>query len=310
MDQASSLRKLVNAKNSQIKEQISIQRSSAADNFSVPRVIAVTSGKGGVGKTNIVGNLAIAFTRLGKKVLILDADLGLANIDIIFGLRPKYNIGHVISGEKQLSEIWVETPEGVKIIPAGSGFSNLTRLTEGEKLNLLGEFETLDDSVDIVLIDTGAGISSNVIYFNLAAEECIVVSTFEPTSITDAYALMKVMSTQHGLNRFKLLVNMVENVDDAKSVYSSLSQAAERFLSGVVVEYIGYIPIDENLRKAVISRKTVMNLFPDAASSKMFIKLGRALVSSPRRFDSDGNIKFFLKRFIDYKTEQTNKNKL
>ena len=306
MDQASSLRKLVNAETSRIKEQVSVRRSSANDNFSVPRVIAVTSGKGGVGKTNIVGNLAIAFTRLGKKVLVFDADLGLANIDIIFGLRPKYNIGHVISGEKQLSEIIVVTHEGIRIVPAGSGFANLTRLTEGEKLNLLGEFEMLNNSVDIMLVDTGAGISSNVIYFNLAAEECIVVATLEPTSITDAYAVMKVLSTQHGLKRFKLLVNMVKNENDAKSLYSSLSQAADRFLSGVVVEYVGYIPIDEDLKEAVINRQTVMNLFPDAVSSKMFAKLGNDLLASPRRFDSDGNIKFFLRRFIDYKTEQTN----
>jgi flagellar biosynthesis protein FlhG len=276
--------------------------------FDFPRVIAVTSGKGGVGKTNIVGNLAIAFARMGKKILIIDADLGLANIDIIFNLRPRYNISHVINGEKQLSEVWVETPEKIKIIPAGSGFNNLTHLTEGQKLNLMGEFEALDDSVDIVLIDTGAGISSNVIYFNLAAEECIIVSTFEPTSITDAYAMMKVMFTQHGSRRFKLLVNMVKNADDAKSVYASLSRAAERFLKGVVVEYIGYIPADDYLSKAVIQRNTVMNLFPNAVSSKMFARLGRSLALSPRHPESDGNIQFFLKRFLDYKTEQTNTN--
>lgn len=277
------------------------------DASNCPRVIAVTSGKGGVGKTNIVGNLAIAFARLGKRILILDADLGLANIDIIFNLHPRYNISHVINGEKQLSEIVIETAEGIKIIPAGSGFNDLTHLTEGQKLNLMGEFEALDDSVDIVLIDTGAGISSNVIYFNLAAEECIVVSTFEPTSITDAYAMMKVMFTQHGSRRFKLLVNMVSNAEDAKSVYSSLSRAAERFLKGVVVEYLGYIPADEYLKKAVIHRGTVMNLFPNAVSSKMFAKLGRSLASSPRQPQSDGNMRFFLKRFLDYKMEKATK---
>ncbi len=308
MDQASSLRKLVNARKSRIKSGMSVPRSTATDKFEFPRVIAVTSGKGGVGKTNIVGNLAIAFAQMGKRTLILDADLGLANVDILFDLRPKYNISHVINGEQHLSDIVVETPEKVKIIPGGSGFNNLTHLTEGQKLNLMGEFEALDDSVDIVLIDTGAGISSNVIYFNLAAEECIVVSTFEPTSITDAYAMMKVMATQHGSRRFKLLVNMVNNAEDAKSVYSSLSRAAERFLKGVVVEYIGYIPADDCLRQAVINRGTVMNLFPNAISSKMFAKLGRSLALSPRRSQSDGNIKFFLKRFLDYKTEQTNTN--
>lgn len=308
MDQASSLRKLVNARKARMKSGGPVSRSKMADPFDFPRVIAVTSGKGGVGKTNIVGNLAIAFARMGKKILIIDADLGLANMDIIFNLRPKYNISHVINGEKQLSEVLIETPEKIKIIPAGSGFNSLTHLTEGQKLNLMGEFEALDDSIDIVLIDTGAGISSNVLYFNLAAEECIVVSTFEPTSITDAYAMMKVMFTQHGSRRFKLLVNMVKNEDDAKSVYASLSRAAERFLKGVVLEYIGYIPADDYLREAVIQRNTVMNLFPNSVSSKMFTRLGRSLVLSPRYPQSDGNIQFFLKRFLDYKTEQTNTN--
>ena len=265
-----------------------------------PRVIAVTSGKGGVGKTNIVGNLAVGFARLGQKVLIIDADLGLANIDIIFGLRPPYNIGHVIAGEKRLSEVVVKTPHGIGIVPAGSGFANLTALTEGEKLNLLSEFEAYDEEVDVVLIDTGAGVSSNVIYFNLAADECIIVASYEPTSITDAYAMMKVMSTEHGTRHFKLLVNMVKDSKEAKSVYASLNQAADRFLGGVVIEYLGYIPRDENLRQAVLRRGTVMDLFPDSAASRMFRQVAGSIHASPRRQDSEGNIKFFLKRMIAF----------
>lgn len=294
MDQASSLRKIIKERTSEAKKRLNSSRETA------PRVIAVTSGKGGVGKTNIVGNLAMGFTKLGLKVLILDADLGLANIDIIFGLYPEFNIGHVISGEKELKEVIVTTSHGIKIIPAGSGFSSLTTLTEGEKLNLLGEFENYDDDVDIVLIDTGAGVSSNVIYFNLAADECILVASFEPTSITDAYAMMKVMSTEHGTKHFKLLVNMVKDSQEAKKVYASLSQAADRFLGGVVVEYLGYVPRDDRLRDAVLRRRTVMELFPEAASSRMFDRIARTVLASPRRFESEGNIKFFLKRFMAY----------
>ncbi len=302
MDQANSLRKIVHTRSSQLKRQINSQGLSHKNTLYAPRVIAVTSGKGGVGKTNIVGNLALAFARLGKKVLVFDADLGLANIDIIFGLNPVYNMGHVINGEKELRDIMIEGPEGIRIIPAGSGLSDLTRLTEGQKLNLLSEFDALDEVLDIFLIDTGAGISSNVIYFNLAADECIVVATDEPTSITDAYAMIKVMAQKHGAKYIKLLINMVRDAKQAKSVYLNLNQAVDRFLNGVVIEYIGYVPGDDLLKKAVIHQKTVMELFPSAISSQRFNKLATDLLKAPRRFDSDGNIKFFLKRFIDYRS--------
>lgn len=302
MDQATSLRKIVDKKASEIKKQVSVSTSHRIIGEGSPRVIAVTSGKGGVGKTNIVGNLAIAFTRLGKKVLVLDADLGLANIDIIFGVHPVYNIGHVLSGEKELSEIIVEGPEGIKIIPAGSGFIDLTHLTEGQKLNLLSEFDELDDVLDIFLIDTGAGISSNVIYFNLAADECIIVATSEPTSVTDAYAMMKVMFQHHGTKYFKLLVNMVKNAGEAKLVHLNLSQVSDRFLNGVMIDYVGYIPSDDLVKIAVQNRRTFMDLYPTATLSKKFEQIAVSILEAPRRSDSNGNIKFFLKRFIDYKT--------
>ncbi len=305
MDQANSLRKIVSTRSSQLKRQISSQGLSYKNSPCAPRVIAVTSGKGGVGKTNIVGNLALAFARLGKKVLVFDADLGLANIDIIFGLNPVYNMGHVINGEKELGDIMIDGPEGISIIPAGSGLSDLTRLTEGQKLNLLSEFDSLDEFLDIFLIDTGAGISSNVLYFNIAADECIVVATDEPTSITDAYAMIKVMAQKHGVKYIKLLVNMVKDAKHAKSVFLNLNQAVDRFLDEVMIEYIGYVPGDDFLKKAVIHQKTVMELFPSAISSKSFNKLASDLLRAPRRYASDGNIKFFLKRFIDYRSSET-----
>lgn len=178
----------------------------------------MTSGKGGVGKTNLVANMAVCLSQKGKRVVIIDADVGLANIDIIFNLRPEYNIRHVISSEKTLNQVMVESKHGIKILPGGSGFSDLTQLSEGEKLNLLSEFETLSDQADIIFVDTGAGISSNVLYFNSACDECVIVATKEPTSITDAYAMMKVMSKDYGTKHFKLIVNMVDSEADAKSV--------------------------------------------------------------------------------------------
>jgi flagellar biosynthesis protein FlhG len=161
-----------------------------------PRVISITSGKGGVGKTNVVANLAFAFTRMGRKVLVLDADLGLANIDILLGLTPQYTIEHFLRGEKSLSEIMTKGPGGMSILPASSGVYELVNLNEAEKLFLLNEVDLIADQIDLLLIDTGAGISSNVLYFNTAAQESIVIATPEPTSITDAYALIKVLATR------------------------------------------------------------------------------------------------------------------
>nr|WP_303649917.1 MinD/ParA family protein [Desulfobotulus pelophilus] len=262
-----------------------------------PRVIAVSSGKGGVGKTNLVGNLARAFADMGKEVLILDADLGLANIDILFGIRPPFHIGHVLSGERSLHEVMVSPADRIRIIPAGSGTSGLTHLTEGQKLTLLGEFESADLAADVVLIDTGAGISKNVLYFNLAADECLLVATPEPTSITDAYAMMKVMTSEHGARHFKLVVNMVNSVKEAKQVFLTLNQAAERFLTGAVLEYAGHIVFDPVLRKSVQERKTVLTAYPDAECSKQIRNLAKVLMNAPRRHDTEGSIKLFFKRF-------------
>ena len=296
MDQADGLRQMVRKKGHDMGGSRNLRGSTEKSSFT--RVISVTSGKGGVGKTNIVGNLAIAFRRLGKKVLVLDGDLGLANIDIIFGLSPAYNIRHVINGEKNLGEVIVGGPEEIQIIPAGSGVQDLVHLTQGQKLNLLNEFDALEEDFDIFLIDTGAGISSNVIYFSIAADERIVVATSEPTSITDAYALIKVMFTKHGTNTFKLLVNMVDNGEEAKSVFENLSNAIVRFLKGISLEYIGFIPRDGNLERAVKQQSTVMRRYPESNSSKEFSELARRLLASSSNAVQDGNIKFFWKKLI------------
>ncbi|MBW1739618.1 MAG: MinD/ParA family protein [Deltaproteobacteria bacterium] len=297
MDQANGLRQLVRKKAYDMNGvKGGVKKYAVGSSF--PRVLAVTSGKGGVGKTNIVGNLALAFRRLGKRVLILDGDLGLANIDIIFSLNPAYNIKHVISGEKDLSEVIVEGPEEIRIIPAGSGLQELVHLTDGQKLNLLNEFDSLNEDFDIFLIDTGAGISSNIIYFNLAAQERIVVATCEPSSITDAYALMKVMFTQHGTRSFKLLVNMVNHAEEAKSVFRNLSNAVVRFLSDISLEYIGFIPRDDNFQRAVRQQCTVMQCYPESKSSKGFCELAQRLLACSANTPSDGNIKFFWKKLM------------
>lgn len=171
-------------------------------------------------------------------------------------------------------------------------------LSQGEKLNLLNEFDRLDEAFDIFLIDTGAGISSNIMYFNMASEERIVVVTSEPTSITDAYALMKVLFKKYGTNTFKLLVNMVESTRDAKSVFLNLSNAVEHFLSDISLEYLGFVPKDENVARAVKQQRAVIECYPESASSKEFHELACRLLASSKDMASDGNIKFFWRKLI------------
>ena len=291
MDQAKGLRQI--AKTHALARRKELMTSNAKK---FPRVIAVTSGKGGVGKTNIVGNLAVAMSRNGKRVVIIDADVGLANIDIVFNLRPEYNIRHVVNSEKTLDQVMVKTHHGIGIVPGGSGFADLTQMNEGEKLTLLAEFETLADQADIIFLDTGAGISSNVLYFNAASDECMVVATTEPTSITDAYALMKVMSQKHGTRYFKLIVNMVDSEKDAKRVYASLSNALNKFLKNVVLEYTGYIPFDRQLQKAVLKRGLLLDEFPDSTAARALEKIAVTLSNSQDRNHSQGNLTFFMDR--------------
>lgn len=306
MDQATNLRTMLKAESGKIHQLRRSGKNRSLSASATPRVIAVTSGKGGVGKTNIVGNLAIACQRMGKRILIFDADLGLANIDIIFGINPKYTIAEVIRGEKELSQIIIAGPEGVSLIPASSGIQELAQLEEGHKINLLNEFDRLNDRYDIVLIDTGAGISSNVIYFNIAAQERIVVLTPEPTSITDAYALMKVMYNQHKTDNFYLLVNMAPNEQKAKSVYRHLCNVVARFMGNISIDYAGFIPVDNRLPEAVRRREPVNCCYPDAPSSQSFNTLARYLLSRKPERSNDGNIKFFWQKLMAGVTDEDN----
>ena len=298
MDQATRLRNMVKTESDKIHRLKKGGRDTASPGDGSPSVITISSGKGGVGKTNVTVNLAVACQRLGKRVLIFDADLGLANIDIIFGLNPRYTIEDIVSGGEELSRIIVEGPEGVNVIPASSGVQELTQLTEGQKMNLLNEFDSLDSMFDILLIDTGAGISSNVIYFNLAAEERIVVVTPEPTSVIDAYALIKVMHQEHGADSFYLLMNMVKDEREAESVFQNLSKHIARYMGSISLDYAGYIPTDSRLQEAVSRQKPVICAYPDAGSSQHFGKLAAYLMTQTGKRPIDGNIKFFWKRLM------------
>jgi flagellar biosynthesis protein FlhG len=304
MDQAASLREMIKGEADKISKRGRDTGGGSSSAPARPRVIAISSGKGGVGKTNVVGNLAVQCQRMGKRVLVLDADLGLANIDIIFGINPTHTIEEVIKGEKELSQIIVKGPEGVSLIPASSGVQELAHLTEGQKIHLLSAFDILDNNFDILLIDTGAGISSNVIYFNMAAEERIVVVTPEPTSITDAYALIKVMFYRHGTKSFSLLINMVRHESEAKSVYQNLSKVVAKFMGGISIDYAGFIPWDGLLQEAVARRKPVVCGYPETSSSTSFKDLARNLLMQATDGPIDGNIKFFWKRLMSGAVEK------
>jgi len=266
---------------------------------SPPRVISVTSGKGGVGKTNIVTNLGFALSRAGKKVLVLDADLNLANVDILLGLTPRYNLHHVFMGEKSLEEVLINGPAGLLILPASSGIMELADLTEHQRLYFLSEMDALSREIDFMLIDTAAGINNNVIYFNLAAQERVIILTPEPTSLTDAYALIKILSGRHDVKKFRILVNLARSEKEALSVFRRLSIVADRFLDSLSLDYLGHIPYDSKLPMAVREQRLVSDIFPDAQASKMFTRLASQISQEQPEVKADGNIKFFWQGAVD-----------
>ncbi|MDP2688848.1 MAG: MinD/ParA family protein [Deltaproteobacteria bacterium] len=261
------------------------------------RVIAVSSGKGGVGKTNSVVNLAVAFSKMGKKVLLLDADLGLGNLDVLLGLAPKYNIGHLLRGERTLDEVLVKGPSDILILPASSGVHELTDLDAEERLSLQSYLEDAKMDIDIMIIDTGAGISNNVLYFSMAAQEIVVVVSPEPTSITDAYALMKVLFQKHGERRFRLLVNTVRSKKEALDVYRKKSLAAEKFL-GISVDYLGFVLHDENVPKAVVRQKAVMEIFPNTKASLCYREIAETICGLPENDSIKGGMQFFWRQVL------------
>ena len=243
MDQAQNLRNIIKAGST--KEVLS-------------RVITVTSGKGGVGKSNLAINLAISLSRLGKKVVVLDADFGLANIEVMLGIRPQYNLSDLMFRGKSLSEIITEGPENVGFISGGSGIREMTNLTKEQLINLSSRLSELDRQTDVVIIDTGAGISGNVMEFVVLSGEVLLIATPEPTSITDAYALLKTLNHQPEFTRehchIKLIANKVRNEKDGRELFEKLSVVADKFLN-ISLEYMGAVPSDNNMNKAVMKQQ-------------------------------------------------------
>lgn len=267
------------------------------------KVIAVTGGKGGVGKTNVTLNLAMALAQLGKKVLVLDADLGLANCDVMLGLRVERNLSHVLSGEAELDDILIEGPFGIKIVPATSGTQAMTELSPAEHAGLIRAFSELRQSFDVLLVDTAAGISDMVLSFSRASQDVLVVVCDEPSSITDAYALMKILSREHAVRKFKIVANMVRSLKEGQELFAKLSRVADRFLD-VTLELVATIPFDENVRKAARKQKAFVEAFPKTPASLAVKTLATRAVQWPVPPSASGHLEFFLEQLVQNQTER------
>jgi len=263
------------------------------------QVIAVSGGKGGVGKTNTSINLAIALSEIGKQVMVLDADLGLANIDVMLGIHPKFDLSHVLSGEKTLNEVVVEGPAGVKFVPGASGIQRMSELSPAEHAGIISAFSDIGPDVDTLIVDTAAGISDTVISFTRASQEVIVVVCDEPASITDAYAIIKLLSQEYGTIRFRILANMVHSAQEGRELYNKMCRVTDRYLD-VMLSFMGAIPYDENLKKAVKQQKAVVSAYPRSKSAQAYKNLARKVESWPLPHGANGQMQFFVERLIQY----------
>jgi flagellar biosynthesis protein FlhG len=261
------------------------------------RVISITSGKGGVGKTSVVTNMALQFAAQGKRVLILDGDLGMANVDIMFNVRAKKHVLDVVKGECSLQEILLNPAPNVTIIPGGSGVFDLQNLSVYEKQALLGEVSTLGHDYDIMLIDTAPGIDDNVLYLNSAAQEICLIVTPEPASIADSYALIKVLNQRCRETRFSIVCNQVKDEADGQKLFQKLDQVAGQFLY-VSLDYKGSIPSDPILRQSTRAQQLVTRAYPEAPASHAFRQVSSNLLGNLQPNEIKGGLQFFWEQLV------------
>ncbi len=249
------------------------------DSLAPGKSITITSGKGGVGKTNVVVNLAIAMAKLGKQVAIVDADLGLANVDVLLNMNPRYNIYHVIERYKKLEEIIVNGPEGIKIVPGASGITKLANVGSKERHQIISELSHLQQIADYILIDTSAGINKNVLNFVMASDISLIVTTPEPTAITDAYAMIKVIAQRNREHDVRLLINMASSKREAEDVFERISMVCRQFLN-IHIKDAGFILKDDSVIQAVLQRKPFIIEYPYSPAGKALRKIAKDLVVS------------------------------
>lgn len=261
------------------------------------RVISVTSGKGGVGKTSLVVNMAHQFAREGSRVLILDGDLGMANVDIMFNVRPERTILDIVKGEASISEVLIEVARNIVLIPGGSGISELQNLSVFEKQALLDQVSALGSLYDVMLIDTAPGIDDNVLYLNSAAQEICVVVTPEPASIADSYALIKVLHQRCRENRFSIICNQVKDEADGRKLFERIASVAQSFLY-ISLDYAGSVPADPALRQSTRSQQLVLKAVPTAPSSVAISQLARGFSGYRHVSECKGSLQFFWEQLV------------
>lgn len=262
------------------------------------QVIAITSGKGGVGKTNAAVNIAVGLKKAGQKVLLLDADLGLANVDVMIGLHVKHNLSHVLHGEKKISEILVDGPAGIRIVPAASGVRSIAQLEEKQVGYLVQAFSELSEEYDYLIIDTAAGIAEGVVSFLQTAHHVIVVAVDEPTSITDAYAMIKIMRRDYEIENIWVLSNMVDDAANGRQLFEKINRVAEHFL-GQGIKFLGAIPIDPTVKEANRAQQAILELASGAPSSLAYKRATQRITQWPKPSVARGQMEFFVERFID-----------
>lgn len=284
------------------KRQENKRTSKAVTRIGSPVKISVTSGKGGVGKSNFALNVAIALASFEQKVLLVDADINLANLDILIGLNPKYNLSDMFNGSKQIEDIIIDGPGGIKILPGSSGVIELMELDETVQKGLLQSFAQVEKEYDFIIIDTGAGINQTTVSFAASADDCIVISTNEPTSFTDAYAMIKVLSHRSPTLRIHVLVNMVRDIDEAADVFDKLSLVAQNFLD-VNINTIGYLPYDPNVGAAVSAQMPFVLEFPKCPASSSLRMIARKLLSFMHRTEIKDDSSLLNKLILNQKSK-------
>jgi flagellar biosynthesis protein FlhG len=262
------------------------------------QVVAVTGGKGGVGKTSVSINLSIALAGRGRRVVLLDADLGLANVDVLLGLRPKRNLADVLAGDCGLEDIMLDGPGGIRIIPASSGTQAMASLSRLEHAGLIHAFSAIGSGMDVLVIDTAAGIADSVLSFVRAAQECLVVVCDEPSSIADAYALMKLLHRDHGMEHFRLLGNMVRSAQEGANLYRKLAQVCDRFLDITLLD-AGHIPYDDMVRKCIQRQRPVLLGAPQSRAANAFRELAERVERWPIPAGPSGHLQFFVEQLLD-----------
>ncbi len=261
------------------------------------KVIAVSSGKGGVGKTNVAVNLAVALGRASRNVMLLDADLSLANVDVLLGLQPRFNLSHVLEGDVDLASTIVTGPRGVRIVPASSGNLSMADLPQQSHAAIINAFSSLSDQPDILIVDTAAGISQNVARYVQAAQQAIVVVCDEPASITDAYALIKVFSRDYGVSHFQIVTNQTRGRFEGQKLFSKISRVTDLYLD-VVLRHLGNVPLDNYLRRSVQEQRAVVDAYPRSPAALACAEIARRLDQLPIAATMKGGMQFFLERLL------------